>query len=85
MEAVFTFHSTHDAINGERLLLEGGVKVKVMALPSSLGAGCGLCLRVASAELEQSRSLMGGASIQPEAVYLKQTENGKAVYTPFDP
>lgn len=84
MEAVFTFHNTHDAMNGERLLLDGGIKVKVMALPSSLGSGCGLCLRVASVELDRSRCLLKEAAVDPQAVYLKQTENGKAVYSPLE-
>ena len=81
MEVVFTFHSTHDAINGERMLLNGGVKVKVMALPSSLGAGCGLCLRVASSEFDCSQRLLRESDICPQAVYAKEVENGKAVYT----
>lgn len=84
MEAVFTFHNTHDAINGERLLLEGGIKVKVMALPSSLGAGCGLCLRIAADELYFSQRLLGESAISPEGVYFKTKENGKAVYTSFE-
>ncbi|MDR2892701.1 MAG: DUF3343 domain-containing protein [Deltaproteobacteria bacterium] len=84
MEIVFTFHSTHDAINGERLLLSGGVKVKVMALPSSLGAGCGLCLRVAKDELDRSRGLLSEVDIHPQAVYAKNLENGKAVYTALE-
>lgn len=84
MEVVFTFHNTHDAISGERLLLEGNVKVRVMALPASLGAGCGLCLRVASDDLADSRRLLKESAICPQAVYAKDLENGKTVYTPLE-
>ncbi len=83
MEVVFTFHNTHEALNSERLLLAGGVKVKVMALPSSLGAGCGLCLRVASDDLDGSRRLLQESGICPQAVYAKGRENGTVAYTPL--
>ena len=81
MEAVFTFTSTHDAIHGERLLLEAGVPVRVMALPSSIGAGCGLCLRVAADALESSRALLEGGGVIPEGRYLKETHDGRVTYT----
>jgi Protein of unknown function (DUF3343). len=84
MEIVFTFHNTHDAINGERLLLDGGVKVKVMPLPSSLGAGCGLCLRIAPENLDDARRLMQEAAIRPQSTYAKAFENGETVYSPVE-
>ncbi|UQZ88405.1 hypothetical protein C4J81_03945 [Deltaproteobacteria bacterium Smac51] len=80
MEVVFTFHTTHAAISGERVLLENGVKVKVMPLPSSLGAGCGLCLRVDDSELEKSRQLMAAENIEPEDIYDKTTEQNQTLY-----
>jgi hypothetical protein len=83
-EVVLTFHNTHEAISGERLLLMGGVKVRVMPLPSSLGAGCGLCLRVAPDELDGSRRLLKEAAINPHGLYLKGVEDGKTVYTPLN-
>lgn len=84
MEVVFTFHNTHDAINGERLLLAGGVTVKVMALPASLGAGCGLCLRVPSDDLDASRRVLEELAISPQAIYAKGIENGKTLYTQLE-
>ncbi len=83
MELVFTFHSTHGAIGGERVLLEGGLKVKVMALPSSLGAGCGLCLRVAAEDLAEARRLLAEVHIQPAGLYQKVTADGRASYRPM--
>jgi hypothetical protein len=83
-EAVFTFHNTHEAISGERLLLKGGVKVKVMPLPSSLGAGCGFCLRVAPDDLDDSRRLLKESAISPQGLYLRCVEDGKTVYTPLE-
>ncbi len=81
MEIVFTFKSTHDAIHGERALLEAGLPVKVMALPSSIGAGCGLCLRIAEDKLDPARRLFDEAGIVPQGTYRKETENGKITYS----
>lgn len=81
MEAVFTFKNTHDAIHGERILLDEGVAVKVMALPSSLGAGCGLCLRLPAEALDASRALLEQSGIVPEGTYFRHTENGKITYS----
>lgn len=84
METVFTFHSTHDAITGEGLLLDGGLKVKVMPLPASLGAGCGLCLRVPADELEGALDLLDRGDVRPQAVYAKNLENGQTVFSPLE-
>lgn len=83
MEAVFTFHSTHDAIRGERRLLDGGVKVRVMALPSCLGAGCGICLRVAMEDVAVCRGFLHEEGIVPQAVYQKAVECGVMRYLPI--
>ena len=82
METVFTFHSTHEAMAGERALIDGGVKVRVMALPSSLGAGCGLCLRVDQNDLEITSQLFAAVGLQPEGTYFKRVENGITTYQP---
>lgn len=82
-EAIFTFNSTHHAIKGEQALLDGGLKVRVMALPDSLGAGCGLCLRVAESDAGAARSFLARAGIGPEGVYLKSMNGGTAVYAPL--
>jgi hypothetical protein len=83
-EAVFTFSSTHGAVTGERRLLEGGVAVKVMPLPSSLGAGCGLALRVPGDELERARRLLADAGLAPEGLYARAVKNGKTEYLPMN-
>ncbi len=82
MEAVFTFRQTRGAIGGEKTLLEAGIAVKVMALPSSLGAGCGLCLRVAAPDCQRSLELLTRAGQEPEGIYYKTRENGRTVYKP---
>lgn len=82
-EVVFTFHSTREAISGEKLLLEGGVKVRVMPLPAGLGAGCGLCLRVAPDDLDGSRRLLREAALNPQGLFFKGLRDGQTVYSPL--
>ena len=82
MEAVITFRTTRDAINGERAVLEAGLAAKVMALPSALGAGCGLCLRLKADEFESGRRILASAGIEPEGLYYKDQEEGRTVYRP---
>lgn len=82
MEAVITFRATRDAINGERAVLEAGLAAKVMALPSALGAGCGLCLRLKAGELELGSQALASAGIEPEGLYYKYKEEGRTVYRP---
>ncbi len=70
---------------GERALIDGGLAVRVMALPSSLGAGCGLCLRVDQADLPAAVRLLAAVGIEPEGVYLKSKVEGRTVYQPANP
>ncbi|MDR1045646.1 MAG: DUF3343 domain-containing protein [Candidatus Adiutrix sp.] len=85
MEIVFTFHNTHSAIGGEKALMNGGLKVKVMALPSDLGAGCGLCLRVEEADLSRALELLAGAGLAAEGLYRKIKAHGKFGYEALGP
>jgi hypothetical protein len=44
MEIFYTFLNTHTVILAENVLLSAGVPVKVRPVPSTISAGCGLCL-----------------------------------------
>lgn len=84
-EIIITFSNTHGAITGEKTLLEGQIKVKIMPLPAALGAGCGLCLRLEVDDLPQARQLLTDAAIEPEGLYLKDTTlKGLTAYHPVD-
>lgn len=82
-EVIFTFRNTHQAIKGEQTLLEANLAVRVMALPSALGAGCGLCLRVAPNDRAAGLGFLAAGEIEPEGVYLKSMGGGTAVYSPL--
>jgi hypothetical protein len=58
-ELIFTFHDTHEAIMGERKLLDSGLEARVMPVPRALGKSCGIALRVPEASAERALLLLG--------------------------
>jgi hypothetical protein len=79
---LLAFAHTAHAIRAETLLLEAGLPVGVMSLPSSIKAGCGLCLRLQAGQWDTARKCLSGAGLLPEGRYYRITENGKSRYTP---
>ncbi len=81
-ELVFTFASTHAAITGEATLVKEGLGVRVMAKPDSIGAGCGICLRVSPKDGKTAEKLLTENGAAPEGIFLsKRTSQGRE-YTP---
>lgn len=80
-EIVLTFIGTHQAITAEKVLKEDNISLRVMALPSQIEAGCGLCIRVSVEEYERSMHILKQAQVQPEGSFLKTTEKGKIHYS----
>lgn len=60
-ELILTFSNIHDAIMGERRLLDAGIAVRVMPMPRPLGPVCGMALRIDAPAREQAQSLLGAA------------------------
>lgn len=61
--AVFGFGSTHDALDAEQLLGDLGITVVPMPAPKSLGALCGIALRLEPADEERSIAYLESANI----------------------
>ena len=81
MEVFFTFPGTHAAMSAEKKLLAEGIAVRVMPLPDEVGAGCGMCLRVACADAARAAAaLRGGTGPGYRESYAIDMEDGKAVY-----
>ncbi len=76
MAAVFTFDSTHNALEGERILQAQGFAVKMMALPASLGHGCGLCLRVPFEDWPKAQEKLTTESVEFKGIY-RQSRVGR--------
>jgi hypothetical protein len=82
-EYMATFSTTRDAIEAERELLAAGLAVGVMPLPGSLGAGCGICLRIRPEDLERARAVPGFRFRQLYAV--RTGDSGGKVFSPWNP
>jgi len=80
-EIVIAFSSTNYAIQAETVILEANVPVKVMPLPASIRAGCGICLRISPEDRETVERLMREHNIPIQQMYMRKTENGKSIYT----
>ncbi|MDR2479204.1 MAG: DUF3343 domain-containing protein [Treponema sp.] len=59
VELIICFHTSHDAIVGERLLLDSGLDVRVMPMPPELGPACGIALRLAADSFKKAGDLLG--------------------------
>ena len=73
MEYILTFENTNFAIQAERYLLQEGLQISVLPLPSQISAGCGICLRIVPEEIQKSLDILEKQGIKQTAVYLKET------------
>ncbi len=82
-ECLFTFNSTHAAISAESCLVGSHFSVRVMAKPDTLGAGCGLCLRLDVEKKEDACLLLNENQVPFEQVYLFRRTEMKTEYLPW--
>ena len=64
---VFGFSSTHEALDAEALLDDMGIDVVPIPAPTSIGALCGIALRVPPEQFERSRRYLDSVGIVPYA------------------
>ena len=72
MEAIISFESVSHAVRGEKTLLETGFPVTVMPLPSSVRAGCGLCLRLPPGRPEEAAACLDKAGIRYSGLFMRK-------------
>lgn len=83
MEILLTFDTTTGAIGAEKALLDANIAVKVMNIPSSIRAGCGISLRIAPQDYARSIKLLADNKLAPGSCYKRMTHNGKSSYLPY--
>ena len=81
MEYIFAFKNTNRAISAEQRLLECGIRVGVLPLPSQVRAGCGICLRVNPDGVRAAFAALADIPADEMDVYIRQKENGFFIYT----
>lgn len=69
-QALFTFASAHVAMEAELDCEEAGLPCRLIPLPASLSAGCGLALLCPQETQAAAFRLMARGRIPVEAVYL---------------
>ena len=71
------FSDTSAAIMAERCLTRASVPVSVMPLPESIGAGCGITLRVGADLLQGTLGVLADSGVRVLAVYSRErTDTG---------
>ena len=70
-EAVFAFETTLDAIRAEQLLQRQGFAPRVMPMPSSIKAGCGLCVRVDESAAKDAVCALAQAGLAHSGVFTR--------------
>ena len=80
-ELVITFRGSHEAIMGERTLLDSGIDVRVMPMPVQLGPACGIALRISPADIVEVISLLGETI---DGVYCRNGESS-GEFVPWKP
>lgn len=85
MEILLIFGSTADAIAAETTLLKEGTTVRVMSLPSSIRAGCGICLRIPPSQVPAALQAMQDADIPVQELYTRTVQDNQSHYAKYTP
>jgi hypothetical protein len=65
--AVLGFESTHDALDAETLVSDLGIEVVPIPAPKSIGAHCGIALRIEIADEDRALCYLDAAGIEVTA------------------
>ncbi len=83
MEILITFDTTSNAIGAEMALQSANIPVKVMNIPSSIRAGCGISLRVEPQDIERAGAALKAKNIETGGYYERVVTDGKSQYAPY--
>ncbi|EOL43509.1 DUF3343 domain-containing protein [Enterococcus caccae] len=85
MDYLLTFQNTHYAVHSEKVLLNKKILVSVMALPTSLGDFCGICLRIAKEDFVFGRQFLEEAKIPIKGIFKIEGTKNERTYLPWNP
>ncbi|MFD1899335.1 DUF3343 domain-containing protein [Enterococcus termitis] len=83
MEYLLTFQNTHYAVHSEKVLVEQTIPVAVMALPTSLGDFCGICLRLEEKDFIEGRRHLLQAGLPIEGIFIIENQGEGRSYRPW--
>ncbi len=64
---VLGFETTHDALSAEEILQASGVPVVPVPAPPSIGALCGIAMRIRFTDLHEAEELLVAGGIAPSS------------------
>ncbi|MCM8711942.1 DUF3343 domain-containing protein [Clostridium sp. SYSU_GA19001] len=76
---ILTFENTHNAINGEAVLKEKNIKVKVMPTPTFVTKSCGISLKINEEEINEVKAIIENGLIKIKGIILKEGSSFKQV------
>ena len=68
------FNSIHRVMKAEKILKELRLPILLIPAPKALTADCGLAIRYSTADREAVESAMKDAGVEPEMIYVKQSD-----------
>jgi len=71
-EIIICFDNVSGAIMAEQALLEEGISVRVMPVPSSIQSGCGFCLRFSPEDIGPAAAFLFKRGITVTQVYMRE-------------
>ena len=80
MEFVITFTGASHAIMAEACLLEKGLGVTVLPLPSQIREGCGICLRADSDTIGPALRCLAERGVEGVRLFSRESVSGRHVY-----
>lgn len=66
---VFTFYSTHLALEFERKLKAAALEVKIIPVPRQISSSCGLAGRIVEKDLSAAKSICSENDLEYEEIY----------------
>lgn len=74
-KSLFTFASSHMAMEAELLCEDNALPCRLIPLPSRISAGCGLALLCSEDLMERVKTMLSATGVHVEGVYLGEGKN----------
>lgn len=60
---ILLFENVHRVLQAEGFLERAGIRCELLPTPKEISADCGMCIRVAAADLDAARAALGALAV----------------------
>jgi len=60
---ILILENVHRVMQAERFLVRAAIPCELLPTPKELSSECGMCLRVAAADLDRARAVLGALAV----------------------